>query len=107
MPVKKKYTLFYCSECGEETLTANKPYKRNYFCAHCGDDMELERVDNLWIEKLFYHKKRWTKDEDQALIYGVKKGLSWKEIADGLPFRSPQAVRRRWQYMQEKGLISK
>lgn len=105
MPVKKKYTLFYCSDCGVETLTL--PQRSKYHCPKCGDNIAVEVVDTLWIEKLFYSKKPWTEEEHQALLYGVKKGLSWKEIADGLPFRSPQAVRRRWQYMQEKGLISK
>jgi|SRR5690625_512035 len=105
MPVKKKYTLFYCSDCGIEALTP--PQRSKYHCPKCGDSIATEIVDSLWLEKLFYHKKHWTEDEHQALIYGVEKGLSWKEIADGLPFRSPQAVRRRWQRLKKKGSVVK
>ncbi|SDI18392.1 hypothetical protein SAMN05192534_12425 [Alteribacillus persepolensis] len=106
MPAKKKYVLLYCSDCREETLVAAKKHIRKYFCALCGENVALEVADKLWIDKLYYKKKHWTEDEDTALIYGFQKGCSFREIADGLMYRSPQAVRRRVQQLQSKGVLS-
>ncbi|WP_091275540.1 SANT/Myb-like DNA-binding domain-containing protein [Alteribacillus persepolensis] len=106
MPKKKNYVLLYCSDCRAETLTTYVKGHAYYFCSLCGENMDVRVVDKLWIDKLFYRKKHWTDDEDTALIYGYNKGLSWKDIADGLMYRSPQAVRRRAQQLQEKGVLS-
>jgi uncharacterized protein YabN with tetrapyrrole methylase and pyrophosphatase domain len=48
----------------------------------------MEEFDRRVVE-------RWTEAEDAALREGFAAGKSWKEVAEGLPGRTKDAVRRR------------
>ena len=44
-------------------------------------------------------KKRWSKSEDDFLIYAFKKGLSFKEMEEGLENRSLISIKDRSVYI--------
>ena len=47
-------------------------------------------------------KKRWTNEEDDVIENGIRAGLTYREIAAKLPYRTETAVSARAHAMREK-----
>lgn len=97
MPKERKYALVVCHDCMMEFIAPAKHVKHNYFCPICGENVETKLERHLWLKRFYDQKQRWTKEEDQIIMYGKNKGSSNDEISEALGNRTSQAVRRRWQ----------
>lgn len=103
LPVKKKYTLCFCYECGDEFLVPT--YKGKVYCPICGDDWDVKAIRTTWIDRFLSKRRRWTEDEDQTIVYGKKHNKTNKEIAKALELRTMGSVRKRATQLRAKGVL--
>src|SRR5699024_1901360 len=54
------------------------------YCAKCGDNLCLERVRYMWLDRYVSRSNRWNLDDDEHLIESVERGISNQERADEL-----------------------
>lgn len=103
MPKKKPYTFFYCRDCDIDFLV-KKEKKGVKFCPSCGENLYVEKLMELWIERPFNYKRPWTPEEDQMAVAGIMQGKTHEQISREMQLRTPDAVRRRLQQLRKNGV---
>jgi DNA-directed RNA polymerase subunit RPC12/RpoP len=101
MPKKKEYTFYYCKECEIDFLVAIK-LKRKVNCPKCADELFVEKIRTIWMNRPFNYKRPWTNEEDELILVGVKQGYTHKQISESLNGRTTKAVTRRLQQIRRK-----
>jgi len=92
MPKKKPYTFYWCRDCEVDFIVTREV--RRPSCPNCADSIHVEGVREIWIERPFNYKRRWTNDEDDFLTEGVSRGMTHAEIGKEVN-RTGKAVTRR------------
>lgn len=106
MPLKKKYTFYFCKDCEIDFCLSDNKGKQGLkrFCPTCGENLFVEKIKTVWMERPFNYKRPYTDEEDGIILVSRKQGFTYKEISETLFNRTPQSVRRRLQQLKEKGV---
>ena len=98
---KIKQNIYTCKECDIDFIAKTANY-----CAKCGDNLFLERVRYIWLDRYVSRSKRWNLDDDEHLIESVERGISNQEIADELG-RTKDAVAERLRRLRKTRVIER
>ena len=106
MPKKKLYKYYICKDCEIDFIMCHFTRKGTPFCPQCAENVYVEKIKGIWMERPFNYKRPWTQEEDETILVSVEQGYTHKEIADALNGRTKNAVNRRLQRLR-KGLVNK
>ena len=98
---KIKQNIYTCKDCDIDFIA-----KAANYCANCGDNLFLERVRYIWLDRYVSRSKRWNLDDDEHLIESVERGISNQEIADELG-RTKDAVAERLRRLRKTRVIER
>lgn len=96
---KKKYFFYKCRDC-EIDFLISKTQQAGVHCPLCGEYFYTEKVMEIWVERPFQYKRRWTDEEDEIVIAGRAVGYTHQQISDSLDGRTMGAVRDRWLFLK-------
>jgi DNA-binding NarL/FixJ family response regulator len=102
MPKKKPYRYYICKDCEIDFLLSGGKRGGRPFCPQCAENMFVEKVKEIWIERPFNYKRPWTPEEDETILVSAEQGYSNKEIATALEGRTEKAVCNRLAQIRKK-----
>lgn len=92
----KKYTVYLCKDCNNEFLTT-----RGRYCPECGDNIFVDRQRNYYMDRPIVYNRTWTEEEDEILIESIRRGHTYREVAEELG-RTEKSVHMRLSRLREK-----
>lgn len=98
---KIRQNIYTCKDCDTDFIA-----KIANHCVNCGDNLFLERVRYIWVDRYISRSKRWNLDDDEHLIESVERGISNQEIADELG-RTKDAVAERLRRLRKTRVIER
>lgn len=100
MPKKKKYTFYQCKDCELDFLVTTKLNKAN--CPSCADNIYVEVIKDIWMDKPINYKRPWTDDEDSMILDGRRIGKTYTEISKEMDGRTANAIRHRMAQIKKR-----
>src|SRR5699024_5698251 len=98
---KIKQNIYTCKDYDIDFIAKIANYNAN-----CGDNMYLERVTYIRLDRYVSRSKRWNVDDDEHLIESVERSISNQEIADELG-RTKDAVAERLRRLRKTRVIER
>ena len=92
MPKKKPYKFYWCRDCDVDFIVTKGI--RRPCCPACADNIYVQSVRDIWLERPFNYKRPWTSDEDEIVLTSLKRGMTHAEIGKEVN-RTGKAVTRR------------
>ena len=102
MPKKKLYKYYICKDCEIDFIMSRFIRKGTPFCPQCAENVYVEKVKQIWMERPFNYKRPWTEEEDETILVSVEHGYSNAEISTALEGRTEKAVCRRLSQLRKK-----
>jgi DNA-binding NarL/FixJ family response regulator len=102
VPKKKPYRYYICKDCEIDFILSSGKRGGTPFCPQCAENLYVEKVKEIWMERPFNYKRPWTEDEDATILVSVNQGYSDREIATALEGRTAKAVSRRLSQIRKK-----
>ena len=94
---KRRYFYYICKDCSLDFMVLDKRRRldgRKGCCPECADNIYVELIKTIWMERPIQTTRKWTEEEDQFVLDSIASGYPRKEIAEELG-RTYIAVKRR------------
>lgn len=96
MPIKKQYKHYLCKDCDVDFITS-----QGNNCPNCADNVYVDVIRTIWLDRGFNYKRPWTDDEDEMILAGRKLGKTYAEIAKEIN-RTTKATTNRFYYIRRR-----
>jgi DNA-binding NarL/FixJ family response regulator len=102
MPKKKLYKCYICKDCEIDFIMSQFSRGGKPYCPQCAENLFVEKVKEIWMERHHNYKRPWTEEEDEILLVSVDQGYSNHDISIALEGRTEGAVRHRIGQLRKK-----